>query len=292
MDFLDVSIASLSTASFSIENHISPLLLSHSTPCLNNANQNKDLTSPRVNGLLVHAINYNQSYSAIESVAKLLNCTPGRKGDVPATKYTIQKTIGGLFRPVFYIKCKRCSTYTATTEKETLCINASCQLSLNRAHLDYFVYCPLKVQLMKSLNDNFDKIMSYNASINESSDLIGDIHDAIQYKKLKERFPDSIILSLTANTDGARIYKSSNQSVWPLQLQQNFLSPNTRYIPENIITVAFHQGILISAFFYNKKQVYRFYWHQDNIRYSIIYRKYRLLICLKHNIKLLTRYRS
>lgn len=41
------------------------------------------------------------------------------------------------------------------------------------------------------------------------------------------------------NTDGVSLKKSSNKSVWPLQIICNFLPPRIRYLNANIISVAF-----------------------------------------------------
>lgn len=190
-------------------------------------------------GVVAHAIRYNESYNAMEAVAKLINSTPGSEHAIPTTKYKIKQAVNGLFQPEYYIKCS-CNNYSVTTEAKTVC--KSCHRLVNRANSPFFVYFPLKVQLAKSINDNFDAIISYNDCMNQSSDTIRDIHDGIEYKKMKKQFPDYFILSLTANTDGAQVFKSSNQSVWPIQLQQNCLPPIVRYIPKNIITAAIHQG--------------------------------------------------
>lgn len=40
-------------------------------------------------------------------------------------------------------------------------------------------------------------------------------------KTLKKKHENSLILSLTVNTDGADIYASSKGSLWPLQAYQN-----------------------------------------------------------------------
>lgn len=39
-----------------------------------------------------------------------------------------------------------------------------------------------------------------------------------------------------------KMYNSSNDSLWPIQVYQNFLHPKIRYIPENIIVVGLHRG--------------------------------------------------
>lgn len=87
-------------------------------------------------------------------------------------------------------------------------------------------------------------IISYDDKIRIPTDEIRDIHDGIQFKRIRAKYPDFFILSLTVNTDGARIFRNTNKSMWPIQLYQNFLHPSVRYIPENIIVSAIHQGKL------------------------------------------------
>lgn len=48
---------------------------------------------------------------------------------------------------------------------------------------------------------------------------------------------------MTANTDGAAIYKSVlNKSIWPIHLQQNYLSPSKRFKTSNILLAAMYFG--------------------------------------------------
>lgn len=238
MSFLDRTFTNFSASSHSIGNDTSPQYS-------NIANQTISISTPKLRltkEVVAHAIQFNQSYNAMQGVAKLMNSTPGRECVIPDTTHMIKKTVEGLFLTEYYIKCKNCNTYTASTASTAVCSISSCRRPLNRANSPYFVNFPIRVQLMKSINDHFDRIISYNDYISEPSDMIRDIHDGIEYKKMKEQFPDFFILSLTVNTDGARIFKSSNQSFWPLQLQQNFLPPIIRYIPKNILTAAIHQG--------------------------------------------------
>lgn len=206
---------------------------------------NKKVTHPEVQltkEVVAHSIRFNQSYNAMEGVAKLVNSTPGKICAVPDTKHNIGRAVKGLFQTEFCIECKTCGGYTATTNIETKCNTKTCRRLVSRVKSPYFVNFPLRIQLLKSINEHFDTILSYNDQMSEPSDDIRDIHDGIAFRKVKEQFPDFFVLSLAVNTDGAKVFKSSNQSIWPIQLQQNFLPPVMRYIPKNIITASIHQG--------------------------------------------------
>lgn len=144
------------------------------------------------------------------------------------------------FEPIYYIHCASCKSYSTTTTSSVKCI--SCAQILNRASSKYFVYFPLRAQLTKSIHDHFNEIVSYDKKFNEASDLIRDVQDGIIYKKVRTNYPNSLILPFTGNTDGARIFKSTIGSLWPLQLIQCFLPPNIRYLYDNIILAAIHAG--------------------------------------------------
>lgn len=76
----------------------------------------------------------------------------------------------------------------------------------------------------------------------QDCDSIRDVHDCIQFKTVQQNYPYLIVLPLTVNTDGARIYNSNNESIWPIQIYQNYLHPRIRYIPNNIMVVGPHSG--------------------------------------------------
>lgn len=128
----------------------------------------------------------------------------------------------------------------STTADKVHCTN--CDVELKRANLDYFVYMPLKPQLEKTINDHFEKILSYHKRFIENKNEITDIQDGNQYKNAQKNHPNVIVLSLTVNTDGAQIYNCKSKSVWPIQICQNFLPRQIRYISENILVVALHNG--------------------------------------------------
>lgn len=50
------------------------------------------------------------------------------------------------------------------------------------------------------------------------------------------------VISMVACTDGVQLYKSSKKSLWAIQLYLNCLKPERRYIPDNIVVVAFYVG--------------------------------------------------
>lgn len=106
----------------------------------------------------------------------------------------------------------------------------------------YFLYIPFSVQLRKNILKHLEKIVSYKAKLSENDSFMTDIQDGILFKKAQQKYTESIILSLTVNTDGAKVFQSTKKSIWPIQIYQNFLHPKIRYHPENIIVVGLHSG--------------------------------------------------
>ncbi len=71
-----------------------------------------------------------------------------------------------------------------------------------------------------------------------------DAHDGKILKDVLKQYAeaDVNILSFCLNLDGANKYNSNELSVWPIQLLPNYLPPNIRFLPNNII---------VSGLYYN-----------------------------------------
>lgn len=185
-------------------------------------------------------IQFNQSFKSLEQFTSIVNRTPGARYQLPTTKYKIKKLCFPIFDNEYYIKCSTCMKYTMTTSDKVQCGN--CEDSLKRGISEYFVYIPIYPQLEKSIIDNFEEIMSYRERFIETKNVITDIQDASQFKISQEKHSKKIVLSLTVNTDGAQMFNSTNTSIWPIQICQNFLPPHMRYVPDNILVVGLHRG--------------------------------------------------
>lgn len=187
-----------------------------------------------------HFLQFNQSYKCLEETAKLVNSTPGSQYKVPTTIYRIRKMINPLFESKFYLKCLNCKIYTATTSSEIPC--DCCTVLLKRANSIYFVYLPFRVQLEKIVVRYFEDIISYKDSFNGNNEVITDVQDGIEFKKSQDKYNDSFVLPLTVNSDGIKVFNSTTKSIWPIQVYLNFLRPQIRYTPANVIVVALHDG--------------------------------------------------
>ncbi|KAG0444302.1 hypothetical protein HPB47_013947 [Ixodes persulcatus] len=99
----------------------------------------------------------------------------------------------------------------------------SCKISqnLDKARRDVIS------QTKATLHDNLKKLKE---QAEEPSEIVRDITSAAAYKKLREsdvlNWSD---LTVTFNTDGSPLYKSSKSSVWPIQFTINELPPRVRF---------------------------------------------------------------
>lgn len=212
----------------------------------------------QTNKTISHFMQFNQSFKSLEGLTALINSTPGAHYQIPSTKYKIKKLINPQFAIQYYVKCIECEKYSVTTSNKVQC---ECATQLNRLNSEYFVYLPFASQIKKTILDNFHSILSYRSSFTGNSEIITDVQDGIQFRIIQKKYPESIVLSLTINTDGAKIFNSTTKSVWPIQIYQNFLPPKIRFAPQNIVVVGLHSGKpLMRDFFYpflkELKQIY------------------------------------
>lgn len=106
------------------------------------------------------------------------------------------------------------------------------------------MYFPIEKQILHLLDRHFNEIVEH-LQREHTDGVISDIDDGEILKKLKKKYPHVHVLSLSLNTDGANVFKSSKGSLWPVQLYANFLPPKLRYLKQNII---------LSTIYYGKKK--------------------------------------
>lgn len=185
----------------------------------------------QVKGIVSHFIRYNDTYSSLKDVTEIVNRTPNSATRVPTSIYKIKKLIEPSFDCKFHIKCPTCKYFSNENE--------CCGNVLKPANMTHFVSICLKQQLVKSIEDNFDEIMAYSSR--DDDGLIRDAQDGILFKKVEAKYRAFKILSLVVNTDGAVVYRTVfKKSVWPVQLYQNYLPPNKRFRPSNILLSALY----------------------------------------------------
>lgn len=204
-----------------------------------------DLLEMAVQNYLKH----NNTIVCLEDVLKLMNMARDCRTELPTTKYLIFKTIAerSLYnlQRSYHVKCSNCLVYSkgVCNKQGQKCGN--CAESLVARETNFFIYMPIEGQLAQSIKLNWSLIQRYNAILDEKDGTsLTDIHSAELMKTIYGSFSNSEqnVISLTLNTDGANKFKSNTISVWPIQIIQNFLPPEVRFRPMNVLTVGLYYG--------------------------------------------------
>lgn len=193
-----------------------------------------------MNKIIGHHLCFNGSYRSLESMAKIVNSTPGSTIKIPSTKYLIKKCMQPKFELEIHIKCRSCLNYLANSHSAARC--ELCDVPIKTTDSDYFVYISLAKQLENSLKNNIDEILSYNA-YERQENVMRDIFDSNMFMQIKERYTGYIILPLTINTDGVKVFNCNQKSLWMIQGVQGWLPPSIRFYPTNVMIFAAHFGI-------------------------------------------------
>lgn len=125
-------------------------------------------------------------------------------------------------------------------EKQTVCANCNRITSLQLKHgKNFFISLPVEQQIVSILEESIKKETLELARPTNDDGTIHDVHDAWNYKQLKEQFGAQSYVTLTMSTDGAAVHKSTKEKLlWPLQIYVNEI----KHTSQNIICVGFAFG--------------------------------------------------
>lgn len=143
-----------------------------------------------------------------------------------------------LIEVVFFIRCGKCHKIFKKDSGMMEPLNLPskcCDVLLKRTETNFFVYIPLRKQIIQSIQTNWDDIQNFDTTSEDG--IISDVHDGALLKSLLQSYAetDVNILSLCVNVDGANKFNSNSTSLWPVQFLQNYLPPKTRFLPKNIM---------------------------------------------------------
>lgn len=79
------------------------------------SNLDKIIMNEQLKKIVDHHLDFNGSYESMENMARIINATPNASVKVPATKYTIKKSILPAFEYETHIKCHRCSNFVRSS---------------------------------------------------------------------------------------------------------------------------------------------------------------------------------
>lgn len=193
-------------------------------------------------------LHHNWTLVALEDIMELVNEKRELCDKLPTKKKQIMKLFRehrDLVRIFFFINCEKCEISTkidSDSSENVKCIR--CDSVLKTKETNFFVSFPIEEQIVKSLKHNWDYISKFDTNGSVDMTSYTDAHDGAILRNILDQYKhsDVNILSLCLNIDGANKFKSNVLSVWPIQLVQNYLPPNIRFLPDNIIVSGLHYG--------------------------------------------------
>lgn len=190
------------------------------------------------------ALRHGMTWIFLEDMLKFVNKLVDLDNAVPRSRYLFQKLFmcGKDIDVHFY--CPNCESYLghrSTFSNNTVTCECgdgyeSSVSSLNGGN--YFVTISIKYQLQELLmRPDLDII--YTHASNRRRRVMSDIYDGKIYRELLgycERTNKNPPLTITFNTDGSPVFKStSKSSLWPIQFILNEISPRQRFNQENVM---------------------------------------------------------
>lgn len=184
---------------------------------------------------IVHAHNF--TWGALDDILKLINKMFGQNQNVlPGSKYLFRKLwsqkTSTVSKKYYYCERANCSGLLQDdgTGKSTC---ALCSTSADEeAGRSYFTILDISQQV-KHVIAKTKEVLSQNLDAIEtslSSSSVTDISSGCVYRNLKEA---AVVkpgdLTLTVNTDGSPVFKSSRSSIWPIQFTVSELPPEERF---------------------------------------------------------------
>lgn len=190
---------------------------------------------------------HNISWTAVQDLLLLSNHIIGEnvlRPSVHLFKKNIRKILN--YDAINHFVCQNCELYLGTIEKLNelkirFCPNCSVEIQTNTKYQkNHFATIPFGNHLQDLLKRNRDHL---NFNTNTSSTEICDVHDSLNFRKLREKMGNTPVLTLTFNTDGAARFKScKDKSVWPIQFVINEIALEHRYKRENTFCAALSFG--------------------------------------------------
>lgn len=175
--------------------------------------------------IMCFVLRFNLSWLAVQGLLALLY-TFMPNSNLPTTKYLFRKFFKVCTGVVeFHYVCPECSTYIGTN------CNASCSVCHTETRSDtlskngnFFIVIPMKQQLRAMFeNSNLSDLLAYRFNRQKKSEEnVEDIYDGKLYKNIAP-LSDVNNISVTWNSDGASVSKSSKMSIWPIHFVINEL---------------------------------------------------------------------
>lgn len=188
--------------------------------------------------LLQHQIKNKLSCKSTESTADIINNTAGVDFILPENIKKMKRRIE-IIRTYEYIVFCECGNLVKDSDQCTACKRPA---KKNVKSNNFMVSFPIIPQIKSTLTTHYESIMQHLERKHDDG-IMSDIDDGTAFKRISNEHPNKYILGCTVNVDGATIFRSSKGSLWIAQAYQNFLPPDIRYRPENILILSLYYGV-------------------------------------------------
>lgn len=225
-------------------------------------------------GLLTFALHNSLSNKATQDLFKLFNRFLD-KNILPDTMYYLNKLFTSQEKIEFQGICPHCGKFRKKfkrSQRKIYCKICKKKFTIKPYESNFLVILDVKENIKNLIEDNalyYDKIMQQNLMF---GDPVYDITSSIEYLKFRNKLPEADKKSFATfvfNSDGSPVFKSSNNSIWPVQVVLNELPIDVR--SKNPITWALWFGrskpnmdMLLEAFVENMNK-----YSEDGVQCNI-----------------------
>ncbi|XP_077554020.1 uncharacterized protein LOC144168898 [Haemaphysalis longicornis] len=183
--------------------------------------------------VMAFAISHGLSWAALGDLTKLINFLFGANA-LPPSMYLFRKLWSDETQDVvqYHYVCEQCSAEMNVDLDEAHCsvCNHSETVKMLRDRGSFFVMLNLEKQVRFLIEKTKAELHKNLEKLHQPASNITDITSSECYARLKEeRSLTRDDLTLTVNTDGSPVWKSSKTSVWPVQFIVNELPPHLRF---------------------------------------------------------------
>ncbi|KAL7296786.1 hypothetical protein TKK_0010189 [Trichogramma kaykai] len=185
-------------------------------------------------GILAFAKQYSLPNSATTDLCKMLNSF-FTEPIIPDTQYRIDKIYYPKDAVTYHSVCPLCKRYISTFRSEDKvrhCNTCNIDIHLKSPlYKDFFATFDIASEIRNLIEKNYQYYNLHIRMMENRNRFIKDIYDGQKYKKFRRSLPyaeNESYVTLTFNSDGSPLFKSSNFSIWPIQAIVNELSFETR----------------------------------------------------------------
>ncbi|XP_058810626.1 uncharacterized protein LOC131675607 isoform X1 [Phymastichus coffea] len=177
--------------------------------------------------VIVFSKTYSLPHSGVADLFKMINSFLDKPA-LPETRYKIDKLFYPKTGQEYHSVCPTCKCYVGVFNHniQTLYCDV-CQKNINLkdpSYRDFFVNIDPENDIKHLIENNADYYSRIIAENNQANTVMEDIHHGKKYQQfVASLLPEhkKSYVSVTFNSDGSPLFKSSKFSVWPIQIMIN-----------------------------------------------------------------------